>query len=272
MHPIVLAAAAAATSAFGAVGGLGGAILLVPLLVLTGTPAAEAAPLGLVSVAAGSLAAGATHLADRIVNHRLGVATELAASSGAVAGALAAGVISDAALTRALGVIAITAAVLGARRRGMRNLPDPSLGSVDVGERHGALAGAYAIGDDVVPYEARRLPAGLALMGVAGVVAGMAGVSGGFVKTPATTEVLHVPVKVAAATTTFTIGVTAAAGLVVMAAQGRIDATDAATVIAASVVGGSTGAALQADLSPVITRRFLAALLVAVGAVLLVTA
>ncbi len=48
------------TSLVGAVGGLGGAILLVPLLVLLGISARLAAPLGLVSVAAGSLSATAS--------------------------------------------------------------------------------------------------------------------------------------------------------------------------------------------------------------------
>lgn len=270
VHPAALAAAAAATSGVGAVGGLGGAVLLVPLLVLTGTPAAEAAPLGLVSVAAGSLAAGAAQLAERTVNHRIGVVTELAASAGAIGGALVADAASDAVLTRGLAVVAIAAALAGGLRRGTRNRPDPALGPEDVGEYRGRLAGAYALGREVVPYRARRLPLGLVLMGVSGVVAGMAGVSGGFVKTPAAVEVLHVPVKVAAPTTTFTIGITAAAALLVMATQGRIDAHDASIVIAASVLGGTVGARAQGRLSPVVTRRLLSALLVMVGAVLLV--
>ena len=61
-------ALAVVTSAVGAVGGLGGAVLLVPLLVLTGTSARAAAPLGLVSVAAGSTAAGARQLQGGVVN------------------------------------------------------------------------------------------------------------------------------------------------------------------------------------------------------------
>jgi uncharacterized membrane protein YfcA len=222
-------------------------------------------------VAAGSLAAGATHVGDRTVHHRLGVATEIVASAGAIAGALAADAVADSTLTRCLAVVAIIAAVAGVSRRGVRNLPDPDLGHDSVGERPGTLAGAYAHDGAVVPYEAKRLPAGLALMGVAGVMAGMSGASGGFVKTPATSEVLHVPVKVAAATTTFTVGVTAAAGLLVMAAQGRIDVHDAATVITAAVVGGRVGVELQGALSPVLTRWLLSGLLAAVGAVLLVT-
>ena len=57
---LVLAAGLAA--AIGSIGGLGGAIFLVPLLVAKGTPATEAAPLGLVLVASGSLAGGSRHL------------------------------------------------------------------------------------------------------------------------------------------------------------------------------------------------------------------
>lgn len=271
MHPLALAAVATATSGLGAVGGLGGAVLLVPALVVTGTPAAEAAPLGLVSVGAGSIAAGATHLAERTVHHRLGVATELAGSAGAIAGALAAGAVSDALLTRLLALVAVVAAVAGAGRRGVRNRPDPSLGPDDVGERPGRLAGAYPLGGAVVPWQARRLPAGFGLVGLSGVVAGMAGVSGGFIRTPAASEVMHVPVKVAAATTTFSVGVTAATGLLVMAVQGRVDVELASVVAAASVVGGRLGAHVQGDLHPGATRRVLAALLLAVAAVLLVT-
>ena len=57
MDPVALAFAAFVTAAIGTIGGLGGAIRLVPVLVLSGMEAKYAAPLGLVSVAAGSLAA-----------------------------------------------------------------------------------------------------------------------------------------------------------------------------------------------------------------------
>jgi uncharacterized membrane protein YfcA len=270
VNPVALALTASATAGLGAVGGLGGAVLLVPALVVTGTPAAEAAPLGLVSVGAGSIAAGAAHLAERTVHHRLGVATELVASTGAIAGALTAGAVSESVLTRALAVVAVIAAVAGGRRSGVRNRPDPNLGPEHIGERPGRLAGAYPLGTQVVPWEARRLRSGFALVGLSGIVAGMAGVSGGFIRTPAASEILHVPVKVAAATTTFTVGVTAATGLLVMAVQGRIDVHVASVVAAASIVGGRFGARLQGVLAPTVMRRVLALLLVAVAGVLLV--
>jgi uncharacterized membrane protein YfcA len=261
-----------ATSVVGALGGLGGAILLVPLLVLTGVSPRAAAPLGLVSVAGGSLSASAMQTRERSVNHRLGITTELAASTGAVVGVLASGWASDVFLQRFLALVAIAAAVLGGRRKGVRNLPDPALSLDDVGEHVGSLSGAYVLDGGVVPYRARRLLAGSGLFAVSGLLAGMAGASGGFVKTPATSEVMHVPVRVAAATTTFTIGLTAATGLGVMAVQGRLDLHECAAVCVGSMLGGRVGAMLQTRLSPPQVRRVLSAVLVIVGVVLMVRA
>ncbi|HEU5083445.1 MAG TPA: sulfite exporter TauE/SafE family protein [Acidimicrobiales bacterium] len=272
MEELGYAALALVTAGIGALGGLGGAVLLVPVLVLTGMPASEAAPLGLLTVAAGSIAAGPHQLEERTVNHRLGVVTELAASTGAVAGALVSGVISDVALTYLLAVVAFAAALAGVRRTGLRNPPDPACERSDIGERVGALAGAYPLGEQIVPYRTNRLAGGLGFMGLAGFIAGTAGASGGFIKTPATAELMHVPMKVAAATTTFTVGITSSAALVVFALQGRIDAQTSAVVVVGSLVGGQLGARLQSDLSPALIRRVLSVLLVVVATVLVVRA
>lgn len=258
-----------ATSAVGAVGGLGGAVLLVPLLVLTGTPARAAAPLGLVSVAAGSLSAGARHLDENLVNHRIGLTTELFASTGAVAGALASGLVADRALQRLLAVASIAAALVGGRRKGVRNLPRPGLGPPDVGEHAGSLSGVYPLDDGFVPYRARRVGRGALLFVLAGLLAGLAGASGGFIKTPVTSELMHVPVRVAAATTTFTIGITSATGLVVFALQGRLDLPACAAVSAGSILGAQLGSLVQSRLAPPHVRRFLSAVLIVVGVVLL---
>src|SRR5436305_11476379 len=135
------------TSAVGALGGLGGAILLVPILVVTGMTAGHAAPLGLLSVASGSLSAGPTQLAERTVHHRLGVTTETAASAGAVAGALLSGAVSDTFLTRFLAVVALAAAAGSTLRRdaaadSVERPPD-----IDPGAARGSLAGTYPVED-----------------------------------------------------------------------------------------------------------------------------
>ena len=80
--PAVVAVLAAAAALLGSVGGIGGAALLVPVLVALGAEPTAAAPVGLVVVAAGSLAASARQLDDGTVHHRLGLTLELAAAGG----------------------------------------------------------------------------------------------------------------------------------------------------------------------------------------------
>jgi len=256
------------TSALGAFGGLGGAIILVPALVLSGMPAAQAAPLGLLSVAAGSLAAGPTQLRERTVNHRLGVTTETAASAGAVAGALLSGAVNETFLIRFLAVVALIGAAASGLRNDVEGLVVERPPDIDLGEERGALAGTYPVPDGATAYAAHHLPAGLAAMSTAGLTAGLAGASGGFIKTPATTEIMKVPVKVAASTTTFTTGVSAAAALIVLIIHGRIDLDHAAPVLVGSLVGGQFGARLQARFEPRAVRVALGVILVVVSGVL----
>jgi uncharacterized membrane protein YfcA len=225
----------------------------------------------LLSVAAGSLAASAHETERGLVHHRLGITTETAASVGAFVGAFASDAASEAVLSRVLAVAALAAAGVGMARRGVRNPPSPSFAAESPGEWPGTLGGTYRTAGGVVPYQARRLGAGLAVMGITGVIAGLSGVSGGFLKTPAMTEVMRVPVKVAAATTTFTVGITAASALIVYAAQGRVDATAGAAVVAGGLAGGEIGARLQSRLHPQGVRRVLSGVLAVIGAALLVT-
>jgi len=268
---VALVALGALTAGVGALGGIGGAVLLVPVLVLLGVDPAEAAPLGLLSVAAVSLTTKARQLDQGLVHHRLGVTLEVATSVGVLTGALLSDALSADVLSRVLAVVAIAAAVVGGRRKGMRNLPHEAFAEEVPGEWPGTLSGAYDSGVGVVPYAARRVPAGLVGMIGAGILSGLAGVGGGFIKTPVMSEVMHVPVKVAAATSTFTVGVTAATGLTIFAAQGRIDVVPGAAIVLGGLVGGAIGVNLQSRLRPERIRAVLCGLLVLVGIVLLVT-
>lgn len=260
------------TSTIGSIGGLGGAILLVPLLTLGDMTIAQAAPLGLVSVIAGSVAAGRRQTDDGIVNHRFGIVTELGATSGAIIGVLLAGTLSNTALTLVLAVVALAAAVGGAWRRGVRWKPDPSLSINEVGERHGSLSGAYRLNGQVVPYAPTRIRLGVILMAASGVITGLAGVGGGFLKTPLSSEVMRLPAKVAAGTSTFTIGLTATTALLLMAIDGRVDVSDAALVVLGALAGGTIGSGLQRRMSPQLVRRGTSVVLVVIAVILVVRA
>jgi uncharacterized membrane protein YfcA len=263
--------AALVTSTIGVLAGLGGSVLLVPLLVFAGWSVAEAAPLALLTVAAASIASGARHLARRTVNHRLGVATGLAAGGGAIVGATVSSLIPQRPLLWILAVASVGAGILGSKKRAVRNPVMPELESEDVGERVGKLSGVYANRQGVAFYEVRGVALGLPLMSLIGVLAGASGVSGGFLMTPVTSELMNVPTRVASTTTTFTLGVTSAAALVVYAVAGRIPVAAASAAILGSVIGGRLGAGLQPTLPIRVVRRGLSAVLfiVAVGLVVI---
>lgn len=269
MTNLVLAALSFVAAGVGALGGLGGAVLLVPALVVAGMEPTTAAPLGLLTVAASSLSASSTQLDEDTVNHRLGVTLEISASAGAALGALLSVVVSATVLQWLLAVAAIGAGIVSGTRGGTRHRASHDA-SAKPGERRGRLAGAYAEERGVIEYQARNVPAGVSVMGAAGLIAGMTGTSGGFIKTPVMNELMRVPIKVAASTTVFMIGVTAASALLVYAIQGRIDTDAAGAVVVGGLVGGRAGAMAQTYLPPQLVRRFLGAVLVLVGIVLLV--
>lgn len=268
----LLVVLAVGTAGIGALGGLGGAVFLVPALVLAGVDPIDAAPLGLISVAAGSLAAAPRQLQHGLVHHRLGITLEVAASAAAVAAALWSTQVSDDVLRIVLALSAGGAGIAGLLRTAVRNVARPEFAAEPPAEWPGTLGGAYAGPDGVVPYRARNLPQGLVAMAVAGAITGLSGVSAGFVKTPAMRELMYVPVKVAAATTTFTVGITSATSLLVFAGQGRIDVAAGSAVALGGLAGGVIGAALQDRLSPRGVRRTLSIVLVVVAVVLAVDA
>ncbi len=269
---LIVGLLAFATATLGSVGGLGGAVILVPGLVLLGWSPIEAAPIGIAMSGAGALAAVPRQSLSGITNHRLGVAMEIPASAAAAAGALLSVLAPEEALQYALGGAAIVAAIAGGLRRGQRNLPVDGADLATSGDRPGRLASAYPDQEGrVIPYEIRRLPLGVGLIGGAGLLAGLTGTSGGFIKTPVMSEVMHVPVKVAAATSMFMVGVTSAVTIGVYTSQGRMTAAIAPAVLG-GLLGGRLGGAMQPRLPAGQVRVVLSAMVLAIGIILVVRA
>jgi hypothetical protein len=267
--PLALVLLGLGCALVGSVGGIGGATLLVPVLLAFGLEPLEAAPLGLLAVGAGSLAAAARQVTDGLVHHRLGLTVELAAGAGTVAGALVSTQVPEQWLARILGAAALVGAVAALSRTGVRNLPEGAFDLEPGGEWPGTLGGQYSLDGRMVPYQATRLGAGLAASVVAGVVAGLSGVGGGFVKTPAMSEIMRVPVKVAGATTTFTLGLTASTGLLIYAVQGRLEVRGGAAVVVGALAGGLLCRRQPSRLHATTVRRLTGILLLVVAVVVI---
>lgn len=257
--------------AIGTLGGLGGAVLLVPFMVVVGVDPAAAAPVGLMTVIAASLAASPTQIDAGLVHHRIGIVTETAASAGGMVGATLAALTSPDALRLVMAGVALGGAVLVLRPRLSGEPPTAAFAAESPGEWPGTLAGAAPVDGDVVPYAAQRTAKGTALMAGAGVVAGLSGVGGGYLKTPVLVLVMRIPARVAAATTTFTVGVTAASALLVFLARGHVDVDMAAAAVAGAIPGGRAGAALQMWAPERAVRVVLSAALTVVALLVVVT-
>ncbi|HEX9043644.1 MAG TPA: sulfite exporter TauE/SafE family protein [Candidatus Limnocylindrales bacterium] len=235
----------------GALAGVGGGILVVPsLTILFGVDIHLAVGASIVSVIATSSGAAAAYVRDRITDMRVGMFLELATTTGAVCGALLAAVVAPAFLYVLLGAVLLFSAVQQVLRLG-EELP-PAIEPSPVAARL-RLVGSYPdarLGTEV-PYAARRVPLGFALMAGAGVVSGLLGIGSGALKVLAMDGAMRLPMKVSSATSNFMIGVTAAASAGIYLARGDVDPRIAAPV----ALGVLTGATIGARVLPRLANR-----------------
>ncbi len=183
---------------------------------------------------------------------------ELGPASGAVAPAP-----GDRSPQVAPGLAATTNAVSGTEG----DLLLASLGDRVGWEERGHLGGAYQdqARGVLITYRAVRLWIGWAVSFLAGLLSGLLGVGGGFLKVPAMNLGMKVPIKVAAATSNFMIGVTAVASLFVYFARGYVLPFVAAPVALGIAIGAYAGARSAQRFSGRTLGRILAAILVFVA-------
>lgn len=230
--------------------GVGGGVILVPLLTLVygldGLVAVGTAlPVMIPTAAAGAL----TYLrADRI---RLsdGVKMGLAGAVTAPLGALGAEELGGSAVLVALSVVVLYVAV-------------------DVGLR-AWRSSAPALGGADPP--SGRVPTGLALGigALAGAVAGLLGLGGGFLIVPLLVRYAHVPIKRAIGTSLSAIAILAIPGAISHVALGNSDLLVAAALALGMVPGAVTGARITLGARERAVQISFAVMLSLVGATLL---
>ncbi|HBL16309.1 MAG TPA: hypothetical protein DD417_05995 [Elusimicrobia bacterium] len=249
---MVFVAVGVAGGFLGSLVGLGGGVFIVPLIVLfMGVPIHQAVAASLVAIVASSTASTIGYLRDDYSNIRLGLTLETATTLGAVSGGLTAHAVSREALSALFGVVLALGAVYLFFRRGETE------GGAAEGSDTGRWGGRY---DDrhskrEVRYRVRRLPAGLAASFIAGNLSGLLGFGGGPIQIPVMTAAMGIPMKAAAATSNFMIGVTACASAVIYYAHGTI----VPSLTVPLVLGVTAGAFFGSRLAPRVRGRHLTA-------------
>ena len=238
-----------AAGVLGSLLGLGGGIIVVPALtLLLGVHIRYAIGASIVAVMATSSGAAAAYVRERMTNLRVAMFLEMGTTAGALTGAYLAGVLAGRWLYVIFGVMMGYSAVAMFRRRGTGvdtpgTGPGPAAHPSRLADRL-RLHDSYwdeALGTEVA-YQVCRPGLGLALMYGAGTVSGLLGIGSGALKVPAMDLAMGLPMKVSTATSTFMIGVTAAASAGVYFSRGDIDPFVAAPVAAGVLVGATVGA------------------------------
>jgi len=239
LSPWLLCALGGATGLVGALLGLGGGVFLVPLLTLAlGVPFRAAVAASLVSVIATASASSTVNLEKGLVNMKLGMALEVATTIGGLGGGLTAALLTQRQLFLLFGTVLAAMGVMVALRSGRRNV----IADLDVDP--GRLGGRLIEGSTTFVYRLRRLPLALAASLLAGAISGLLGLGGGIVKVPILNTFCGVPIRVAAATSAFMIGVTAAASAFIYYGRGDVSLPLTAAVALGALPGSLLGARL----------------------------
>jgi uncharacterized membrane protein YfcA len=252
----------ACTGLVGALLGLGGGVFLVPILTLVlGVPIRAAIAASLISVIATASASATVNLNRGLVNMRLGLVLEVATSVGGLAGGITAAHLTHRQLFVTFAVTLAVMGILMAVRSGRRNVI-PASSDVEPGP----LGGRLREGETTYVYRVKRLGVGLVASLVAGAISGLLGLGGGIVKVPFLNTFCGIPIRVAAGTSTFMIGVTAAASAFIYFSRGDV----ALPLTAAVCIGALPASLLGAHLSDRVRARSLkilmAVVLLVVGA------
>ncbi len=245
----------------GSLTGLGGGVVIVPMLVLLfGVDIRYAAGASLISVIATSSGAASTYVKQRISNFRIGMFLQVAATIGALVGALLAGVFNASTISIIFGVVLVLNSVLSRKYKETEdNKPADKLATFF------RLNGSYPTQTGAKSYNVYNLPGGFALMFLAGTLSGLLGIGSGALKVLAMDGVMKIPFKVSTATSNFMIGVTAAASAGIYLVSGFIDPLLCLPVMFGVVVGSRLGAKFLIKSNPKHIRTVFIVIVALVG-------
>ena len=230
--------------------GLAGGVFLVPFLNLAlNFSFPVAAAISLTTVIATSSSVSAARSREQVINLRLGMLLEVATAGGSLLGGITAQLIDPAILQKLFGVTMAAIAATMMTRLNRRNV------ILDSSVETGVLGGRYVEEESggEVCYRVKRLPLAMAASFVAGNVSSLLGIGGGVIKVPVLNAWCGVPLRVAAATSAFMIGVTATPGAIIYYGRGQL----IPALAAAAVLGVQLGSWRAVELAAKVPAKWL---------------
>ncbi len=220
------------SSSLGALLGIGGGILMVPLFVLfLGLEIQKAVAISLFTIIGMSMLVSSKHIKSGALNLPLGFTLELSTALGAIVGSFVALSLNHRVLSLLFSVFLLFVVYLMLKGRG--------------GEGKASECGRYSYFDEKLNrkifYDIENLHFAYPISFVAGVSSGMFGIGGGVLKVPILAKVCKLPMKVATATSSFMIGITASASAYVYFRHGNLNPFFAFVSLIGALVGSKVG-------------------------------
>ena len=262
LFDLIIIAVSIVSGCFGAMLGLGGGVILIPVLVsVLGIDVKSAIAASLVAVVTTSGAAALIRGRDSMSNYRVGITLEVAAGLGAIAGAMLATIAPADVLTMLFGLSLLMTAGLSWRAvtDAAKVLPQSWWGRVL------QLDGIEETKDGIRVYHVQRVPAGLGVMTIAGLLSGMLGIGSGAYKVLAMDSCMRMPFRVSTITSNFMIGITAASGVMVYLRDGMVDPTIAGPVLIGIVPGAMFGSWLVPKIHVATLKKIFLVVILFVG-------
>ena len=231
----------------GSVMGVGGGIFIVPALVLAlGIPIHQAIAVSLIAIVATSSAVASVNVERGLANMRLGVTLEVTTVLGSIIGALVSGRLAPD-IVRFLFSIALFPVAVSMFLKGRRvfkhgHSPRGSA-SMDAGPRGGVFDSEFfdpSI-NSRTSYRVKNITFASFISFFAGGLSGLLGLGGGIIQVPVMNLMCGVPIKAAAATSNFLIGVSAAASAFIYFRKGYLIPDLAAVIVIGVLLGSFAG-------------------------------
>jgi uncharacterized membrane protein YfcA len=220
--------------------GVGGGIFMVPFLVLAlKIPIHQAVAASLVAIVATSSAVAAVNVERGLANIRLGITLEVTTALGSIAGALIASRLPAGAMQLMFALMLFPVSVL----MFLKGRAAPAAAAPVPAGRRSAFDSAFfdPAAAAHTPYAVRNIVPASAISFFAGSLSGLLGIGGGIVQVPVMNLLCGVPMKAAAATSNFIIGVSAAASAYVYFRKGLIPLELTAVIVTGVLIGSFLG-------------------------------
>jgi len=245
--------------AIGSLTGLGGGLVIVPLLTLVlHLPVPEAVGVSLFGVIATSTGAAPRFVGTGYNNVRLGLFLQVAASSGALVGALISHKVPARLLFLIFGIVMLYSAVMSfmPTQHDAAGAPEDS----PLAKRF-RLGSRYQRDGQWVEYKVAGVAPAFGIMVGAGFLSALLGIGSGVFKVLAMDRLMRLPFKVSTATSNFMIGMTAATSAGYYLSHGDVSPLVAGPVIVGVLAGAYIGGHWMTVLPVKTLRRIFAVVL-----------